>query len=593
MKPHQLSWKWLLLGLVAFLLVGLAIVPRQIGDSQQLRERVTAALSEWTGGEVTLIEPWSVRYFPPLSIRGGFAVHDTTRLPLVQSITAKDIKISLNVGHLLLGRLSIDGMRLNRPVITLKGGTAPSASPSEIANLLAGTTVSAMRLRGATINSATGQDVATKLEASFDATDGGGALAAFGSFDLRDETVRFVIDSGALTETETGPSAPFRLRLSGPIAATFRGTASVAGTFQLDGTMQAEIGDGRRFLKWAGIPVPDSQSLRGLSVTGPAHWNGSTLTVDGGSFTLDGNSAVGLLAVTMGERPRVEGTLDFERLVLGPYIGGTQDTSPAPQGALLDWPLLKYFDADLRVSAAQIATSAIKLGRGSFTVNAKEGVVAAEIGEIELCGGSATGRLGFDLSQAKIKASLVGSLADVDIDPCLKPLALDIPLKGVGTLKTDVTTEGETIDEIVRSLSGDLKIKAQNGAVPVDFAQLLTASTPLEGDGWSQKNLTPFETLDADCRLSAGHIWCQRFKMQTQRGLVSGAGDVDMGRQTLDWSLSVASLMAPLNAAQLETSPQVSIRGPLAQPMIRRADRPTLGEGSTQTSPSDAPVSPR
>jgi AsmA protein len=295
----------------------------------------------------------------------------------------------------------------------------------------------------------------------------------------------------------------------------------------------------------------------------------------------------------MGERPRVEGTLDFERLVLDPYIGGSQDTAPAPQGALLDWALLKYFDADLRVSAAQIATSSIELGRGGFTVNAKEGVVAAEIGELELCGGSASGRLGFDLSRARIKASLVGSLADVDIDPCLKPLALDIPLKGVGTLKTDVTTEGETIDEIVRSLSGDLKIKAQNGAVPVDFAQLLTASTPLEGDGWSQKNLTPFETLDADCRLSAGHIWCQRFKMQTQRGLVSGAGDVDMGRQTLDWSLSVASLMAPLNAAQLETSPQVSIRGPLAQPMIRRADRPSLGEGSTQTRPSDAPVSPR
>ena len=125
--------------------------------------------------------------------------------------------------------------------------------------------------------------------------------------------------------------------------------------------------------------------------------------------------------------------------------------------------------------------------------------MAAEIGELELCGGSASGRLGFDLSQTRIKASLVGSLTDVDIDPCLKPLALDIPLKGVGTLKTDVMTEGETIDEIVRSLSGDLKIKAQNGAVPVDFAQLLTASTPLEGDGWSQKNLTPFR--DARCRL--------------------------------------------------------------------------------------------
>jgi hypothetical protein len=132
--------------------------------------------------------------------------------------------------------------------------------------------------------------------------------------------------------------------------------------------------------------------------------------------------------------------------------------------------------------------------------------------------------------------------------------------------------------------------------VPVDFSLLLTSAAPLEGEGWSRNSVTSFDTLNADCRLAAGHIWCQMFNMQTRRGLISGAGDVDLARQTLDWSLLVTSRAAPLKASSqltTETEPRVSIRGSLSQPMIRRADRPTLGEGSPQTSPAVSHVSPR
>jgi hypothetical protein len=85
------------------------------------------------------------------------------------------------------------------------------------------------------------------------------------------------------------------------------------------------------------------------------------------------------------------------------------------------------------------------------------------------------------------------------------------------------------------------------------------------------------------------------FSMQTRRGLISGSGEVDLVQQTLDWNLFVASRATPLKASQLSTEapPRVSIRGSLSQPMIRRADRPTLGEGSTQTSPMATQISPR
>jgi hypothetical protein len=63
MKPRR-TWIWLLLGLVVVLLGGVALLPRQVGDVVDLSGRVASALSAWTGGEVNITGPLSVRYFP-------------------------------------------------------------------------------------------------------------------------------------------------------------------------------------------------------------------------------------------------------------------------------------------------------------------------------------------------------------------------------------------------------------------------------------------------------------------------------------------------------------------------------------------------
>ena len=83
--------------------------------------------------------------------------------------------------------------------------------------------------------------------------------------------------------------------------------------------------------------------------------------------------------------------------------------------------------------------------------------------------------------------------------------------------------------------------------------------------------------------------------MQTPRGLISGSGGVDVGQQTLDWDFLIANPVAQLSASQLvmEDPPRVIVRGPLTQPLIQRANRPTLGDGSTQAGPGTSSASPR
>ncbi|MGZ8417296.1 MAG: AsmA family protein [Methyloceanibacter sp.] len=603
MKPRQIPWKWLLLGLITLLIVGLAVMPRLVADSTQLSSRVTDALSAWSGGEVRLTGPLRVHYFPDVSIKSGFELTNASRLPLVKSISAKDAKVSIDLAELMFGRIRIDALRLLKPEITLKDVPSLVTGPDQtlqgrVANLLKDAPIGVLRLRDGTLYfpTATGTEAIKKIDARFDASSGTGAMSSLGSFALRDETVGFALDCGAPVEMEGGIRVPVNLTFtSKPLAAKLAGTASFANGFQLDGDLRADMENARRFFRWAGIPLPPGRSLNKLTAAGTAHWNGTTLTFDDGTFSLDGNAAVGLLAVTPAPRPRIDATLDFDRLAIDPYFGGTEaPPPPAAQAAVIEGALLKYFDADLRISAAEITAPMITLGRGGFTISTRNGVLASEVGELELCGGEASGRVGIDMSQEVAKASLTASLVDVPVDNCLDAAFL-VPLKGNTSLKAEMSGEGRSYAELIQALAGTLTVNADAGAIPLDLARLLMAPTPLDGDGWSRNSVTLFDSLNADCRLGGGHIWCDMFNMQTRRGMIAGSGNVDLAQATLDWNLFVASNAQPLKASQLsaETPPRLSITGALAQPMIRRTDRPTLGDGSVPTGSTANQISPR
>jgi len=338
----------------------------------------------------------------------------------------------------------------------------------------------------------------------------------------------------------------------------------------------------------------EGENLKDLSASGQAHWNGTTLAFEDGSFTLDGNRAIGVLAVTPGEQPRIDGTLAFDRLALDPYIGAGAPTAPTTAGELPRQSLLNYLDTDLRISAAEVTAPAIKLGRGGFTISARQGVVASEVGELEVCGGSASGRIDVDLSQAVTTATVEGKLSDIPIEDCVDPLGVYVPLSGVAALKAEFSTEGRDYDELSRELGGPFEIKVRTGTVQLDFARLFAESGPLESTGWGSDTVTAFENLNAECRLGAGHIWCEKFDMQTEHGLISGSGDVNLGQQTIDWRLFIADGAVPLGASRLgaEPPPHISIGGALTQPMIRRANQPAL-DGSVPTNTTATHVHPR
>jgi len=602
MKPRQFVWKWLLVGLIALFLVGLAVLPRFVGDSLRFADHVSEALSDWTGGEVTLTGPVRVQYFPDVAIRSGFELKNASRFPSVKSVSAPDARISLNLAELLFGQTRIDAFRLIKPKITLKEAPSLTMGPEQtlqarVANLLEGALLRVFRVKGGTIYmpTAAGTEIIKKIDARFDLHAGTGAMSSFGTFKLRGEVVQFNLDTGALSNTDDGLTAPVTLSLTAtPLTAKLTGVASLNNEFEIDGDLEVEMTNARGFLKWAGIALADGEGLKTLSASGKAHWNGTTVIFEDGSFTLDGNRAIGVLAVTPGQRPRIDGTLAFDRLAIDPYIGaGVSTEEAAATAARPNQSILSSLDTDLRISAAEVTAPEITLGRGGFTINARQGVVASEVGELEFCGGSAAGRIDADLSQPVITAKVEGVLSEIAIAECVAP-GLPIPLSGVGILKAELSTEGRDYDTLARELAGPFKIEARTGTIPVDFAHFLAEVDPAEGDGWGSDEVTAFETLNAECRLGTGHIWCEKFDMQTAHGLISGHGDINLGQQTLDWRFSIAGDASDLETSQpaAEKQQEILIGGALAQPMIRKANQP-VANGAMPTNTTATHVPPR
>ncbi len=594
MKSRQPPWKWLLAGFLVILVTGLAVVLlRQLVTAPELRDRVAASLSEWTGGTVTLTEPLRVRYFPP-SLQGGLVLSDATKLPAVQTITAPNFKVSLSFPSLLTGQIVFEALQLGKPTISLEvpgdEETAEDPFPKLLTSLLVTMPIETIRVRHGRIVSGTGERLVRKLDVRANSSERKGALAVQGSFDFNGETVAFAIDSGRIRKSDSVRSTPLTLKLtSRPLTARYSGTIHLAQELEGTGEMHAHLPDARRFLDWVGYALPEGDSLKDVTASGTVHWNGSTLTFDDGKFTFDGNEAVGLLALTAGTRPRIDGTLAFESLALDPYI----DIEPR-EDDLFDRALFKYLDADLRVSASELSADNLKLGRIGFTLNAQNGNLSSELGELDVCGGKVAGRLELNLSEARTKASLTGSLSEIEIESCLQPFALEMPLQGVGTLKFDVSTGGASRRELIRGLVGKANVAARDGMIPIDFSEII-ATPSADGYSWSLDSGTGFGSLDADCNLSAGHLWCQSFRMQTPKGIVSGAGGMDVAERTLDWDFLIADPVAPLDASQLvmRGPPRVSLNGPLSAPQIMKVNQPNSGDGPPETDSERTSVTPR
>ncbi len=538
------------------------------------RDKLLVPINQWTGGKATLSGPLSLGLFPP-EIRARGFVLTGGNLPMVERIEAEKAAISFSFWQLFLGRVTIGDVALHKPRIVIDASRA-TVRAADTAAILSGVPFETLVITDGrlSISDAEGAGYAlTALGGRFN-FNGANGLSGNAQFSWRDEPVRVSFKGHGIETGEAG-RVPLRASIeSEPLRVLFDGDVSLADTFAATGTVEVASPSLRKLLRWAGHGAPEGQSLRDFDATGTLAWSGATLAIDEGRFKLDGNAAEGALAVTLGQRPFVQGTLAFETLDLTPYID-------RHLLARLEAPLAHHFDVDFRISAVSVGAPDFHAGEAAGTLNVRSGSVVVELAEASLCGGSASGRVRLDVAQSPARLVARGDLRGVDTNDCLARVIDNPGIGGRGDIAFDVAGRGRDASELAASLHGIARARAESGYVAIDLQRLLAQARSRDLSPVELGGQTAFSRLSVDCGLTGGKAVCDTLEMTTAIGVVKGGVQLDMAALELNGAMTLEQSALSASASARGVPPGVErhaflIGGSWDMPEIEPTQRPAV-----------------
>ncbi|SMC84448.1 AsmA-like C-terminal region-containing protein [Rhizobium sp. RU36D] len=230
-----------------------------------------------------------------------------------------------------------------------------------------------------------------------------------------------------------GRSASTRATITADVAsATFEGLANLADGYFLSGALQIDVSDIPALIGWTGAQLPEMDLLKQGSLQAQLTTIGDSLRFGDLKFALNDISGSGILELsrTKGGKPRIGGTLAFDRMDIGALLGAFSLHLPASGEGLGDkgHGLLDDFDFDLTLSARQAALQPFVLEDVAASVLNRNGKASFDIADSRFEGGRLTGHLDGSGAGFEEGGNLRISAKDADLQSIAKRLQLTGPL---------------------------------------------------------------------------------------------------------------------------------------------------------------------
>ena len=615
------------LALVIVLAAALIGIRATLPKQGELRSQLQEQLALWTGGEVTIEGQTRVSLFPQarievdrLRIRG---MEPGSQLELVD---VKTLGAEFGVWSLLQGEPRVGKLTLREPQIRINAGTSPESGADsghrpQLIRALRGVPFSQLEVeRGLlVISGAVSAESISEISANLSVSPTG-AVSTEGVLTWQEQPVNFSLETGSPNLEARDPNAPIQITLDGNlITANVDGLATLKEGVQLSGALNLEADDTRRLARWVGVNLPAGTGPGALVVSGDFNWFGMNIAFDNGTFTLDGNRAIGALAIRFDRpRPQIEGTLALQLLSLTQYLAEMEPSAdkaetatapseappdtpsappePAAKASLdLSFPLLQLFDLDLRFSATQFEANSITAGQSALTLTLESGELAAAYSILDLFEGRSSGQLQIDTTQSEPHLHLTGTMTEIAVQPFIEAFKLESPLQGDMDVQLDVSGNGRDIQLLLDDLSGTMEVSMQAGEVNIDLAKVVAGAAKGDLKGWqaARGNMTGFSDFSAHFDLEEGVARSDDFKMQTGPLAITGEGSIDIAARNLNWILDipnpVAERLPQIGALVAELNHSLRIRGPWSDPTFH-LERKRAGGNSGPIEPVAALV---
>ncbi len=351
-----------------------------------------------------------------------------------------------------------------------------------------------------------------------------------------------------LDGTQTATTLALR---SGVIRLAFGGTAAMTNSGALPvragGDTALNVPSVRRLAAWTGSPIESPGGFGPLEINGRADASGDTINFSNATLLFDDMSGTGNLTVNLGRsRPRINGSLELNKVDVRPYVSGETSSAPRRRGnASSEWstePInlaaLRAFDMDLNVTADEVLTSSIQMGRSVLDVTLRNGVLTAVIQEMALYDGGGTAHLEVDARQDVAIIRQRATISLVQALPLFTDLANFSALEGLGNVTMDLTTRGRSQRDFISALNGTGEIRFRDGALKgINLAQLVRsvggAAFGIETARGPQQ--TDFAELGGTFQIRDGIVSNVDMRLLNPLLRVTGAGTTNLINRTVEY----------------------------------------------------------
>ena len=214
--------------------------------------------------------------------------------------------------------------------------------------------------------------------------------------------------------------------------------------------------------------VYDTYNVSGLNLGIKA--DGKKIAVSGLNVKVNGSQIKGELSVSQFAKPLYNFNLDIDQVNLNDYVSEAPADAKTTGDEILDLSALKALNANGSLRIGKLSYGKTKLADIRIDLKADGGVAKLAPFSASLYGGSMKGSLDVD-ARATPNIIFKQTISNVSVGPLLEDTINNNMLSGNGTVKVDITTQGNTVNSFKKNLAGTSSLALANGALKgVDIA---------------------------------------------------------------------------------------------------------------------------
>lgn len=272
---------------------------------------------------------------------------------------------------------------------------------------------------------------------------------------------------------------------------------------------------------------------------------------------------------------RLDVDLNVPRLYLPDLIGVPQarglrgaesgDSAPEKTADSLTWrESLPTYPLRIKANIGEIVGDNTAMDGFTFTLSGADRRYILEQFDIAYAGGSVVFRGVADLAGEEMGISLAGSAEAMPITTVAADLGYGGDIEGTLSLLAGLTVQGDSVDAMIRSLSGRLSAAVADGHIEGAAYDLL--ATDLLGwllSGGLLSAATDFQCAAVNFNLRDGQAISDRLYVLTRNMIASGNASIDLANRQLDIRVQPR---ARKRSVQMPSS--ITVRGPLDNPRV-------------------------